>query len=210
MARLSAASGYYDRTASLYDGMMRLSSWLDHVDERAERARLISRLRLQPGQSVLVVAVGTGRDLPMVSLQIGSRGRLVGVDISAPMLRECRRKRRRMGLSPSLVRADAAQLPLASGTFDAVLLFGGLNGFLDRQGALREIFRVARCGAEIVISDKSFRQGRQLSLRDRLMTHLRGEMVLPPPVDLMPVPPQNVSLSWFWRGMFYILEARKP
>ena len=210
MARLPAALGYYDRTASVYDGMMRISTWLHRVDEGAERARLISCLRLQPAQSVLVVAVGTGRDLPLVSLQVGSRGRLVGVDISAPMLKECRRRGRRMGLSPSLVRADAARLPLASGAFDAVLLFGGLNGFLDRQGALSEIVRVARCGAEIVISDRSFRPGRHLSVRDRLMTRLRGEIVLPPPVDLMPVPPQNVSLSWFWRGMFYILEARKP
>ncbi len=210
MARPSLASGFYDRTAALYDGMMRLSSWLDRVDERAERARLVSLLRLQPGQSVLVVAVGTGRDLPLISFQVGNQGRLTGVDISAPMLRECRRKSRRDGLRAGLIQADAARLPLASGSFDAVLLFGGLNGFTDRQGALREIVRVTRCGGEIVISDKSLQHGRHLPLRDRLMTRLRREWMLPPPVELIPVPAQNVSLSWFWRGMFYILEARKP
>lgn len=210
MGRSSAASGYYDRTAALYDGMMRVSSWMDRVDERAERARLVSRLRLQPGQSVLVVAVGTGRDLPMISLQVGREGRLTGVDLSAPMLKACRRKAQRMGLDAGLVQADAARLPLASGTFDAVLLFGGLNGFRDRRGALREIVRVTGCGGQIVISDKSLRDGGHLPLRDRLMTRLRGELVLPPPVDLIEVPPQNVNLSWFWRGMFYILEARKP
>ncbi len=210
MTRPSAASGYYDRTAAWYDGMMRVSSWLDRVDERAERARLVSLLQLQPGQSVLVVAVGTGRDLPLISFQVGSQGRLLGVDLSRPMLKECRRKTRRLGLSAGLVQADAAWLPLASATFDAVLLFGGLNGFQDRPGALQEIVRVTRCGGEIVISDKSLGHRRHPPLRDRLMTRLRHELLLPPPINLMPVPAQNVSLSWFWGGMFYILAARKP
>jgi ubiquinone/menaquinone biosynthesis C-methylase UbiE len=190
--------------------MMRVSSWLDHVDERSERAHLVSMLRLQPGQSVLVVAVGTGRDLPLISLQVGSQGRLLGVDLSRPMLNQCRRKTRRLGLSAGLVQAEAAWLPIASATFDAVLLFGGLNSFRDRPGALLEIVRVTRCGGEIVISDKSLRPRRRLPLRHRLMIRLRRESVLPPPIDLMPFPAQKVSLSWFWGGTFYILAARKP
>lgn len=39
-------------------------------------------------------------------------------------------------------------------TFDAVLSIGGFNHFNDPEGALREMVRVVRPGATIVLSDE--------------------------------------------------------
>ncbi len=210
MVRHSEASGYYDRTARLYDGMMRVSSWLDHVDESSERSRLVSLLGLQPGQSVLVVAVGTGRDMPWVACEVGPGGRLWGIDLSRPMLDECRRGVERAGIPARLAQADAAHLPIASGAFDAALLFGGLNGFREQREALHEIVRATRPGGRIVISDRFLGPNRSPSLRSRVMSRMRREPMLPPPVSLIPVPTENIHLNWIWAGMFYVLSIEKP
>ena len=92
--------------------------------------------------------------------------RIVGVDISRSQLEACRR--RAAGRPVWLAQCEAEELPLESRRFDAVLSIGAFNYFNDPEGALREMVRVARPGAPIVVSDEV------PNLTDRMLGHKLG------------------------------------
>ena len=50
------------------------------------RQKAAERLRLQPGDRVLEIGCGTGRNLPPLRAAVGPTGSIYGVDISAGML----------------------------------------------------------------------------------------------------------------------------
>jgi SAM-dependent methyltransferase len=75
------------------------------------------------------------------------RGHLVGLDLSAPMLRVLGRKAEAQGLENlTLVRGSALDLPFEDCTFHAVNCCGALHLFSDVARALGEIRRVLRPG----------------------------------------------------------------
>jgi ubiquinone/menaquinone biosynthesis C-methylase UbiE len=101
------------------------------------------------GDRVLDLAVGPGeaalRALPTVAPQ----GRVIGADISEPMLHAARSR-----IGDSLFRAVAAdgqQLPFADRTFDAVLCQLGLQFFPDPLRGLQESRRVLREGRRAAV-----------------------------------------------------------
>ena len=59
-------------------------------------------------------------------------------------------------------------MPFHDHKFDAVLSIGGFNHFNDPEGALREMVRVAKPGARIVVSDEL------PDLTDRMIGHRIG------------------------------------
>lgn len=79
----------YQNWAKVYD-------WLTPIyilgNEKRLRRRTIVSLHLQPGQTVLDIACGTGRNFPMILEKIGPTGRLVGVDYTAAMLDRARER----------------------------------------------------------------------------------------------------------------------
>ena len=94
--------------------------------------------------TVLDVGVGTGR----FALPLSEKGlQIVGVDISAPMMRQARSK----GLR-DLVRADARRLPFRDRTFDAVLIVHLLHLVGDWISVVHEIGRVSSRVVMTVIS----------------------------------------------------------
>ena len=105
---------------------------------------IASRLGDLEGRSALDVACGTGEWLE----ELQRRGASVtGVDISTNATEACRRR-----LPGADVREAVAEaLPFESATFDLVTCLGSLEHFLDQMGALREMVRVSRPGATILI-----------------------------------------------------------
>ncbi|RMF22229.1 MAG: ubiquinone/menaquinone biosynthesis methyltransferase, partial [Deltaproteobacteria bacterium] len=110
--------------------------------DRAWRRRLVGELGLAPGATVLDVGCGTGDLIDEVER---SGGRAVGVDISAGMLGECRRRRP----GAFLVRADAVELPLADECCDGAVSAFALRNFVSIADVLREVGRVVRPGGRI-------------------------------------------------------------
>ena len=91
---------------------------------------------LKDCSTVLDVGVGTGR----FACPINDNGfRVVGVDISVPMMLRAREK----GLR-DLVKTDANRLPFNDDSFDAVLMVHLLHLVDDWVGLVHEIGRVAR------------------------------------------------------------------
>jgi len=96
-----------------------------------------------------------------------SRGWVVGLDRSAPMLRSCRGRADARGIrNMTLVRGDARSLPFEDGTFHAVTCCGALHLFPEVERVLAEIHRVLRPGSTLaaaVFGTPAGRPGRRLA-----------------------------------------------
>lgn len=127
-----------------------MSDWrsYDTVAEAYERVaaarfetvarHLLALARPPAGARVLDVGAGTGAVAVVLAESLRTRSRVVGCDLSLPML--VRARRRVPGLSPAL--ADAARLPFPKNSFDLVTANCVLSHLPDYRGALHEILRV--------------------------------------------------------------------
>jgi ubiquinone/menaquinone biosynthesis C-methylase UbiE len=137
-------------------------TWLCNGGERRARDKVLKHLPKTPGIDLLDVAIGDGVYLDWLPRD----WRIIGVDISRLQLDAC--LRRAFGRPVWLAQCEAEVLPMESGRFDAVLSIGAFNYFNDPEGALREMVRVARPGAPIVVSDE------MPNLTDRMLGHKLG------------------------------------
>lgn len=113
-----------------------------------KRRSAIELLRLQPGDTVLDAACGTGSALPALSRAVGREGCVVGVEQSAEMMTIARERCAALELrNVSLVESpvEEARIP---GSVDA-LLFSYAHDVLQSPAALRNVFAAARPGARV-------------------------------------------------------------
>lgn len=108
------------------------------------QVRVADRLGALDGCDVLDVACGTGEWLA----ELRRRGaRVSGVDISSRAVEACRAR-----LPDADVRESVAErLPFDTASFDLVSCLGSLEHFVDQLGALREMVRVARPDATVLV-----------------------------------------------------------
>lgn len=100
------------------------------------------------GRDVVDLGCGTGRWLPRV-LAAGARN-AVGIDQSWEMLAQAARK---SGLKAHLLRGDCSALPLVNGCADVLICSFVLGYVPDLEAFAREIARIARCRADLFISE---------------------------------------------------------
>jgi len=163
---------------------------------------------------ILEVGVGTGEELGGYASHIpaGVPVELWGVDLSAGMLRLCRRRpppRPRMQVN--LLLADAHALPFPDMSFDRVLHVGAVGSFGDPRRALAEMARVARPGAPVVVVDEQLDPGRRHGLLRRAAFRAITFYERNPrcPTDLLPPDAEDVlerQISLF----YYALRFRRP
>jgi len=116
------------------------------------QAALMARAALAPGEEVLDVACGTGLVTFAAAQAIGSRGRVVGIDLSERMVEIAYRGIPKREISiVSFARMDAGKLDLPEAGFDVVLCALGLMYMPDPAQALREMRRVLRPGGRMAV-----------------------------------------------------------
>ena len=107
------SESFYARWASVYDRVASvpgLRSW---------RAGAVDALNLSAGDTVVEMGVGTGANVPELRDRVGPAGRVVGLDVTAEMLRAARRHGARTGAGVDYLLADASRPPVDD--VDAVL-----------------------------------------------------------------------------------------
>jgi phosphatidylethanolamine/phosphatidyl-N-methylethanolamine N-methyltransferase len=119
------------------------------------------------GGRILEMGVGTGISLPGYA----RTSRIVGVDISEPMLRKAQERVVAHGLSnvEALAVMDAKRLGFGDATFDAVVAQYVITTVPDPESTLDEFARVTRPGGEIILvnhigADTGFRRAVEASI----------------------------------------------
>jgi phosphatidylethanolamine/phosphatidyl-N-methylethanolamine N-methyltransferase len=115
---------------------------------RRRVARAISHMNIKPGDRVLDLGIGTGMSLDFYP----RHARVIGVDLSGGMLRECRKKLQQRRLAPAtLFQANALELPFAGDIFDHVFMSHVISVVSDPYRLIMEAQRVAKPDARIVM-----------------------------------------------------------
>lgn len=117
------------------------------------RDHLISEMRVEPGQTVLEIACGTGRNLRKIHRH-APQARLFGLDISEQMLQTARQK---LGATAVLAQGDACAFDpealFGTKTFDHIIFSYSLSMIPDWENALSEATRHLAPGGTLHVVD---------------------------------------------------------
>jgi len=112
---------------------------------------LLAMADLQPGESVLDLACGTGLVSFDALAKLGENGRLLGTDISDKMVELASSLAAEKGENRvQFARMDAEELSLGDDLFDVALCSLGLMYMPDPGKALKEMQRVLKPGGRII------------------------------------------------------------
>jgi SAM-dependent methyltransferase len=112
---------------------------------------IASLVRLDRGGRYLDLGCSAGMYTRNLAAKLGSRDDIVGIDIAPSMLKEAARRAKDNDTNPSLVRADAENLPFTDASFAGAICGGSLNEFGDPARVLRETRRVLAPGGRLAI-----------------------------------------------------------
>jgi ubiquinone/menaquinone biosynthesis C-methylase UbiE len=114
-----------------------------------DAARLVAG-RVPRGAAVLEVAPGPG----YLAIELARRGCAVtALDLSASFVRIARDNARAAGVPLDVRQGNAAAMPFADSAFDYVVCMAAFKNFADPVGALDEMYRVLKPGAQASILD---------------------------------------------------------
>lgn len=128
----------------------RLEAVYQTADIAAQREATLRRLAPQPGERVIDVGAGPGFLTRQLAEAVGTEGRVLGVDISEPMLGLARHRCADLP-QVELAPGDARELALPGGTFDAVACVQVLEYIAAVDGAVGELFRLLRPGGRALV-----------------------------------------------------------
>ena len=110
--------------------------------------------RLRPGETVVEVGSGAGLDALIAARQVGSTGRVIGVDMTPAMLDKARANAARVGAANVEFREGLAEaLPVPDDFADVIISNGVLNLCPDKDAAYAELYRVLKPGGRLQIAD---------------------------------------------------------
>ena len=149
----------FARIAPRYDLINDLQSFGLH---RFWKRQAVQLARSKPGALALDLCCGTGD----VALLLAQRGvRVIGADFSDRMLAVALQRGQRQSLAGSratpsesapracFIQANALSAPFRDGSFDIVTMAYGLRNLADVKAGLREMKRLAKPGARLVVLD---------------------------------------------------------
>ena len=134
------------------------ADYLDAVDAldatRRYKNHALRCLAATPGQRLLDVGCGTGRDALAMAAKIAPDGSVLGIDISAATIEEARRRTADSDLPVRFEVMDGSDLgALPDASFDAARLDRVLHTLPEPVGVLQEVVRVVRPGGRVVVSE---------------------------------------------------------
>jgi ubiquinone/menaquinone biosynthesis C-methylase UbiE len=125
---------------------------LVHADASALQ-RVVELADPKPGDAALDIATGAGHTALALAPRVA---RVIAYDLTREMLLETRRNAAARGLANVYTQQGPAEkLPFRDSSFDIVTVRQAPHHFADVRSAIREMARVAKPGARIVIVDST-------------------------------------------------------
>jgi len=152
--RAARVKDLFAKIASRYDLINDLQSFGLH---RRWKRRVLELARPESGQKALDLCCGTG-DLALALARNGTE--TVGLDFSEPMLQIARKRADAMSRAghpeyghAEFIVGDAHQVPFPAASFDIITVGYGLRNLANWEAGLREMVRVGRPGARLLVLD---------------------------------------------------------
>jgi ubiquinone/menaquinone biosynthesis C-methylase UbiE len=203
---LEAITRQYDRVARFYS----LFEPLFLIFPLARR-KAVAALDLAPGDTVLEIGAGTGRNLPYLIDAVGPGGSVIAVDASPGMLAEARRLVANHGWSNvRLLQQDAAALDLDT-EVDAVLFSLSYSVLPEPEATLARAWQALRPGSRLAVMDAGLTRTRLRRILDpiaRLLVKLGpGDPYARPWEDLRRY--GTVRMERFLLDIYYVCVVTK-
>ncbi len=146
-----------------------------HLYTSKMRNEIVSRIGDSRSLCVLDVGCGTGYTTQGI-LERENVYEVVGIDMNPVQLCRAAKNLNSAKSRATLERADAENLPFGDRVFDAVVSVGAIEYFPDPEKALKEMARVAKSGAPVVVGGPDYAWFSKFGLNRFFYTPSAGEV----------------------------------
>jgi len=201
----------YDWMSHGYDFVQKVGDLFYRGAITRGRRQFASKLSLKPGDRLLYTSIGTGEDLQFIAEQVSlNQIELVGLDLSRGMLRRCQARILPYAETSLLLQANAERLPLADHSFDVVVHVGGINFFDQPAVAVKEMLRVAKAGALILIADETKDVVKDYQRNPFTRANFKDASTNFSPRDWVPPGVSDLTYEELWNGKMYVMTFKAP
>lgn len=110
--------------------------------------------KIKEGDTVLDLGSGAGNDCFIARVEVGEKGKVIGIDFSPQMLEKARKNAEKRGYTNvEFIEGDIENMPIADNSIDVVVSNCVLNLLPEKNVIFKEIYRVLKKGGHFCISD---------------------------------------------------------